>query len=375
MTSIYIRSFIVLCAIVAGAVACKGEQTGQGPGSPADFSHRIEEGKVLAKADDIEIHQGYLEAIARINPQLKAQVETPLGRKKLIDTLIEQELLFRASGKAGLQNDPEVLEKQALYARVIVSQAFVEKELDKRIADYYDEHKKDEFERVHVAHIYLKTEAKKDKKAGKDAEKSAARAESAVELKKKAMDTLHDVQNQLQQGADFAALAEQYSEDVLTKKKGGDLGFVSKSDKRLERKEWQPLSDKAFSMKTGEISDIIESKNGLHIVKALSNPELAPLTEVENRIRLKVAGSIKKDVLGDLKKDFEIIYLDEEIKAKEAEEAELKKGKKSAAPQPKAETKKPHIQIPKAHIKEVPSASPAEEPAKSAATTAGEKKS
>jgi parvulin-like peptidyl-prolyl isomerase len=69
------------------------------------------------------------------------------------------------------------------------------------------------------------------------------------------------VLEELKAGADFAELARKYSKDEDTKENGGDLGWFPKG-------EWEPAFDAvAFSLKVGEISDVVRTSRGYHIIK------------------------------------------------------------------------------------------------------------
>jgi peptidyl-prolyl cis-trans isomerase C len=71
---------------------------------------------------------------------------------------------------------------------------------------------------------------------------------------------IQDILKQAKSGTDFAELAKKYSEDPGSKDKGGEYTFP--------RGQMVPEFEKAaFSMKTNEISDIIETKFGYHIIK------------------------------------------------------------------------------------------------------------
>jgi parvulin-like peptidyl-prolyl isomerase len=69
------------------------------------------------------------------------------------------------------------------------------------------------------------------------------------------------VLEELKAGADFAELARKYSKDEDTKENGGDLGWFPKG-------EWEPAFDAVvFSLKVGEISDVVRTSRGYHIIK------------------------------------------------------------------------------------------------------------
>jgi peptidyl-prolyl cis-trans isomerase SurA len=69
------------------------------------------------------------------------------------------------------------------------------------------------------------------------------------------------VMQKIKNGEDFAKLAEEYSDDTGSKKKGGDLGFFSR---RMMVKEFD---EAAFNLKPGEVSDIVQTNFGFHIIK------------------------------------------------------------------------------------------------------------
>ncbi len=118
--------------------------------------------------------------------------------------------------------------------------------LTEDIEEYYDLHI-DEFshpEEMRLSQIMLK--------AGPHEEREA------LEHKRK---LLEQVLERIHKGDDFARLAKQYSQDS-TAKEGGSLGFVKKSELVPE------LAQVAFSLKPGEVSGIVMSPYGMHILKA-----------------------------------------------------------------------------------------------------------
>jgi peptidyl-prolyl cis-trans isomerase D len=81
-------------------------------------------------------------------------------------------------------------------------------------------------------------------------------------------------------GADFAALAKQYSEDDSNKAIGGDLDYFGRG------RMVEEFERAAFSMKNGEISDLVQTPFGLHIIKMADNQAevVRPLADVRAEI-------------------------------------------------------------------------------------------
>ena len=118
--------------------------------------------------------------------------------------------------------------------------------------------------RVHVEHILLLTTGKTD-------------AEVA-EIRKKAEDILAQARKK---GANFEDLAKKYSEDPGSKAKGGDVGWVLPG-------QMVPEFEKAsFSLNKGDISDLIKTQYGFHIIKVLDKETAHTRTfdEVKDSLR------------------------------------------------------------------------------------------
>lgn len=134
------------------------------------------------------------------------------------------------------------------YVTLGLGQMQDDTEVRQRAAErYYERNLETEFttpRRVRASHILKRIDAN-----AKPAEVAAKRAEMEKILK------------QARAGADFAALVKQYSEDK-TAGSGGDLGFFRRDEMVPE------FAETAFSLKVGQISDVVRSPFGLHIIKA-----------------------------------------------------------------------------------------------------------
>jgi peptidyl-prolyl cis-trans isomerase SurA len=89
----------------------------------------------------------------------------------------------------------------------------------------------------------------------------------------------------LKQGADFSTLAQEYSEDPRTASGGGDMGFIPLSSLKTNKQLMQVVD----TLKVGQISGILRTQTGFHIVKLLGieSPGQHPLSDVkvQNAIR------------------------------------------------------------------------------------------
>lgn len=149
-----------------------------------------------------------------------------------------------------------------LITREIGSKVIISKE---RIQEYYQKNK-DQFQRtegVHLAHILLRT--------GEDTS-----PEELAAQKKKAQ----EIWERLKKGEDFAELARTFSQDASAAQ-GGDLGVFKLTEIDAS------LREAIAPLKPGEISPVIQSPQGLQIVKLIDRQEGKAFTldEVKDRIQ------------------------------------------------------------------------------------------
>ena len=118
--------------------------------------------------------------------------------------------------------------------------------------------------RVHVQHILLNTVGQPDA--------------SVDEIKKKAEDILAQAKKK---GSNFEELAKKYSEDPGSKTKGGDIGWIVQGQTVPE------FEKTAFSLNKGDISDLVKTQYGFHIIKVLDkeSAHTKTLDEVKEQIR------------------------------------------------------------------------------------------
>lgn len=90
-----------------------------------------------------------------------------------------------------------------------------------------------------------------------------------------------DLRDRARSGADFAALAEEWSEDPGSAARGGDLGF-------FPRGSMVPaFEEEAFSLEPGEISDVVETQFGLHVIR-VEEREFPGMDEIREQLRTQL---------------------------------------------------------------------------------------
>jgi peptidyl-prolyl cis-trans isomerase D len=244
------------------------------PMTPHDFEEQIRRGITLDKLhaaltnwitiSDTELQDEYM----RRNQKVKlAVVSFPADkfREGLEATDAELNAYYDAH-----KNDLKIPEKRKVKYAFVDMQAIRNRTQvsAEDIQRYYEDNKQQYStpEQVRASHILLKTEGKDD-----------------ATVKKQAEDLLAKVKS----GADFAKLATQYSEDEASKVKGGDLDFFNKGT-------MVPEFDKAaFSMKPGEISDLVKSQYGYHIIKVTDKKPAT--TKTLDEVRAQIEDQIKWD--------------------------------------------------------------------------------
>jgi len=267
-------------------------------------------GEALVKVGRAQISDADLETLARVNPRLKPRLATPQGRQKVLENYVEQEILYQESVNRGLNRSQDLKDKISLYEKILVAQALLDSELDKKVKEYYDNNKA-EFERVKVSHILVRASAA-EAPAEADPKKKDAKKATPATAKRSEADALklaQSIHERLVKGEDFGKVAKETSEDERTKSAMGDLGFITIKDRRLERWGWLALAEKAFGMKAGEISDPIKTPDGFHIIKVTEEKKQQPLEEAEAGIKFRLQADIRTGLLDDLKKKYKVEYL------------------------------------------------------------------
>ena len=265
---------LALVSIASPALA------GQKP--PPGDKMAVVNGSVITRADfDREMSRVQQRLLSMGRPVSASQLSAI--KKRVLESLIGRELLYQESQKQGVTVQEAAINEQVSklkdrfsseaefnralseanlseaaikseFKRGMAIQQFIDKQFvqkvtvpEKESKAYYDSHP-DVFkqpEQVRARHILIKVDPGADES-------------QKVEAREK----LKLVQEKLQKGEDFATLAKEFSEGPSSAK-GGDLGYFGRGQMV------KPFEEVAFTVKPGEVSDIVETKYGYHLIKVI----------------------------------------------------------------------------------------------------------
>ena len=226
------------------------------------ISEQIEKNKI--KADDAEVAKAMEEVKAKVPPGMT--LEEMLKQGGITVEELKENITF--SLRANKLFETQV---QTDYIPT-----------DAEIQKYYDDNKKkfDTPETVHARHILIKVDEKDDDKV-------------KAEKKKK----IEALRKQLTEGADFEKLAKENSE-CPSKERGGDLGTFPRG--RMVK----PFEEAAFTLPDNELSPVVETKFGYHIIQVLEH------NEAENKSLESVKATITETLQNQKKQQMAKSYID-----------------------------------------------------------------
>lgn len=241
------------------------------------------ETKELATIDGFVISETYF--MDRVM-MLSDRDRVSLNKEKFLDRLIDEELIMREAQKLNLHDKEEYRNrveqfKKSLLVDLYLQQYLKESNTEENQRKYYEQ-KKEKYispETVKISVILIKTE-----------------------------DEAKDILRKAKKGEDFAELAKKYSK-APSAPKGGDFGTRSK---KALRKDF----DIAFSMKVGEISDLIKTDEGYYIIKVAGHTDERTSTyeEVKQQVASEYMRKLLEERISELRKAVKIKIDSAELK-------------------------------------------------------------
>lgn len=243
--------FEVFEAQVLGQAYAQKHQAEFGPQGPQVPPEELERWKSQHAAD----LERYIRTARELNPA-SAPDE---------NELVEMFALAERARQEGLQNDPltQVQIKLMRYntlAQAVEERVRTESEVsDAEATDYYNQRApRGELDQLKVAHILVATQATMPGGPSRTEEEARARAQ--------------EVLGRVRAGEDFGQLAREFSDDPGSKNNGGEYtaqqfqGFVKE------------FKDAAYKLQPGQVSDLVKTNFGFHIIKVIERSAPLPLT-------------------------------------------------------------------------------------------------
>ncbi|TGU74943.1 peptidylprolyl isomerase [Geomonas terrae] len=177
------------------------------------------------------------------------------------------------------QKDLEEAARKDIVINNLIVQRFADKAdvADAEVRKYYEENKLKQFtqgERLKVSHILIGV--------AKDA---------SIDAKRQAMEKAMAVLKRVKGGEPFADVAKKESTSP-TKDQGGSIGIIGRGQ------TMPPFEKAAFALKPGEISNVVETALGYHVIKV--EQKLPPATERYEDVKNQIAGNIKREKIRQL---------------------------------------------------------------------------
>lgn len=247
------------------------------------------EAEVLAQVNGKAIHKqtfdAYLEhkRIAKDDKKLvERELNLYLEREGLAEVILQQKVLDAEK----IRVEVNEFRKQMLTSRYF-EQYLRDKVNEAAVQNFYAANpERFQSRKVHVAHVLIRTNPKMSQ------QEREALLTKAQEAYSKAVSS-----------QDFEDLAKQYSEDLISAKKGGDLGWIT------EGSIDPAFSKAAFGMKAGEISQPVTTPFGFHIIKVLEAAQILkqPYESVKGDIRFELRQQAKQ---AEMKRLISLVSID-----------------------------------------------------------------
>jgi peptidyl-prolyl cis-trans isomerase C len=262
---------VMALALAAPAVFAQSTAAPAAPAPAASTATAKDADPVVINAGSVTVRKSEFEAALKTLPAEYQTFAQGPGRKQFADDYLRMRLLANEGAKAGLQNDPEVINQLNLMRENLVATAELKKidsgisVSDADVQKAYADNKKD-YEQVKARHILI---APKGSPAAQPGKKEMTDDEAKAKAE--------DLRKQLVAGANFEELAKKESDDTGSGSRGGDLGSFGHGQMVPE------FEAAAFAAKVGEITPVVKTQFGYHIIKVEAH-DSTPLEQVRPTI-------------------------------------------------------------------------------------------
>ncbi len=229
-------------------------------------------GEVIASVDDATLT--WDDVISMIGGEQNVQylgITTEASAIEVLESWVREEVMVRAAENSGLESDPEVSEIIEQARRQILLEAYManivsglqpsQLEIENYVDVWLSTYKKS----AHIRHILVQDE-----------------------------NLANSLLARIRAGSDFAALAQEYSIGP-SGEDGGDLGWIMRG-----QSGYMSFDEVAFRLGEGEVSNVVETGAGYHIIKVVETQLLSPeptVEEIQQMIAMELVQVMQEEAI------------------------------------------------------------------------------
>lgn len=250
------KKLILPVALSASMIGLVGCSTGGGEKYITSKAGDVTEKEVLEYIGSQQIAKSATDVAIRkvLLQKYKDKIDKKYIEKQIDET--QQQYGGKEQFEAALKQQGFTIDKYKEALEVRTAQAFMINDFNGVNEDKVKEEYEKEKQQYHLAHILISVKSD-----------SAPNGLSDEEAKSKAEDIL----KKLKDGEDFSKLAKENSTDTANASNGGDLGWSAKGSTSFVKE----FSEKAYALNKGELSDVVKTSFGYHIIKVLDTKEVS----------------------------------------------------------------------------------------------------
>lgn len=237
-----------------------------------NVSEKVPADKLVGEVDDWKLSRDTLEeAVRRLPDEQRQKYSTPEGMAILAQRMMQEQMAYREAQKMGLAKREDLAKQIEAATHDILVSKYIEEVVDvkarptdEELHEYYDSHQDlyTQLERLRGQHIFSKDKSK-----------------------------LEDLKRRVEDGGEkFTTLAQTYSDDLITKRDGGDLGYFNPGGYIKGIGFSQTFSDQVSVMEPGKLG-IVKWEEGYSLVRINEKvpATVTPYEEVREDIAKRMA--------------------------------------------------------------------------------------
>ena len=269
-----------------------------------------QEGAVVARVGNTNITElEFRRRLEQLSPFARQQYSTPEGMLEFLDHMVEEEIVYQAARDAGYQNDPDVVRTVRAFERRMMIQAYYAAEIEagievpeEEVVQYYDEYDELFQQPARIRFRQIMTSSRQAAEAAR---------------------------RRVLSGEGFADVARAVSIDTASRETGGLMSPLSRGASNPTVGMDAEFIDSLFDWKVGEVTDVMRSGKGWHVIRIEDKNEAGkkPLEDVRevilNNLKPAAAQQLYEETIERYRKRYGATINEDYFRKKPRTEEEL----------------------------------------------------